>query len=275
MTPRPRRAALRRALPLALLCLSAQAAELPRLLVRDLQVRGGASADIASALTESLAQEAGRRGFFQVVSTRDVVALLGLERQKQLLGCGDEASSCLTELTGALDARFVVSGTLTLLGEGFQLSVQTLDARTAQPLGRSLRIARDLQGLRAQVPFIIAEATGTPLPPPPSRALPITLTAAGGVALAAAGVLAFNAFTVDVAVASELSRGEGLRSFAAYDAERARIGTLKSAALGLAIGGAALAAGGVTWLLLQGREGGAAVALVPTGNGLLLAGAFP
>lgn len=271
-----RRALCSCALSLALLGASARAEELPRLLVRDLQARGGASAAVAAALTESLAQEAGRRGFFKVMSTRDLAELLGVERQKQLLGCSDDSSSCLTDLTGALDARFVLSGALTQLGEGFQLSVQTLDARTAQPLGRSLRIARDLDTLRGQVPFVIAEATGTPLPPPPSRALPITLTATGGLALAAAGVLAFNAFTVDVAIASELERGQALRSLSAYEAERARVGTLKSAALGLAVGGAALAAGGIAWLLLQSPESrGGAVALLPTFNGLLLTGVFP
>jgi hypothetical protein len=36
--------------------------------------------------------------------------LLGLERQKQMLGCAEDSSNCLAELAGALGARFVLNG---------------------------------------------------------------------------------------------------------------------------------------------------------------------
>ena len=62
--------------------------------------------------------------------------------------------------------RFVLSGALSRLESSFQLSLQLLDTVKGQPLGRSVRIAPDLEVLRAQVPYAAAEATGSPLPPP-------------------------------------------------------------------------------------------------------------
>ena len=63
-----------------------------------------------------ITSEVQRRGFFQVISQQDIATMLGLERQKQLMGCADDSTSCLAELSGALGARFVMSGTLTRLG---------------------------------------------------------------------------------------------------------------------------------------------------------------
>ena len=62
----------------------------------------------AVALGEALTQELSRRGFFEVISAGDIRALLGVERQRALLGCSD--SSCTAELSGALGARFVLQG---------------------------------------------------------------------------------------------------------------------------------------------------------------------
>lgn len=98
-----------------------------------------------------------------MISTKEVQSLLGLERQKQMLGCGEQGS-CLAELAGALGAKLVLSGTVGRLGEVYQLTLQMLDSAKAQTLSRSMRIAKTPELLRQQLPFAIAEATGTPAP---------------------------------------------------------------------------------------------------------------
>src|SRR5207248_3217749 len=118
-------------------------------------------------ITTDLAQ----KKIFDVVSSKDFQTLLGMERQKAALGCGADSSSCLSELAGALGARFVLSGSLARLGDTYQLSLQTLDSTKAQPIGRSTRLAKDLATLRAQLGYTVAEATATPLPAPPSHLL--------------------------------------------------------------------------------------------------------
>lgn len=67
----------------------------------------------------------------KVVSGDDVAAVLGLERQKQLLGC---AESCMAELAAALGAEGVVLGRVGLLGRGYSVTARVVSAATAQTL---------------------------------------------------------------------------------------------------------------------------------------------
>jgi len=251
-------------------------ADLPRLVVLDLTAKGGVSQDVAASFTEAVTNAAGARGFFQVMSNRDISTLLGVERQKELLGCTDESQSCLTELTGALDARYVLSGSVSKVGDNYQLSLQTLDSRSSQALGRSLRIARSLDALRGAVPFVVSEATGTPRPPPPSKVVPISLLVAGGVFGVASGVVGFNALTREGVVQAEFDRAATgkttLTDAAYYRQEAAAVGRDKTLSLvGLCAGAALVTAG----FLLMPKDPSDAVALVPTLNGAAVVGVFP
>src|SRR5688500_12106365 len=73
--------------------------EKPKLIVLDLAAAGGVEPSVAGALSETVANETQARGFFQVLSSREVATLIGLERQRELLGCSDDSSACLTELS--------------------------------------------------------------------------------------------------------------------------------------------------------------------------------
>jgi hypothetical protein len=130
--------------------------------------------------------------------------MLGLERQKQLMGCSDASSTCMTELAGALGARLVLTGSVTRLGDAYQLNLQTVDTTKAQPLGRTTRIANDLKALRDQIPLALADATATPPPVPPSRVPTITLIGVGAAAIVASGVLFLMSIAREQAAQSEL-----------------------------------------------------------------------
>ena len=252
--------------------------EKPKLIVLDLTA-AGIDERISSALSEAVTTEAANRAIFQVVSSKDVQTMLGVERQKQLLGCS-EGSSCLMELGGALGARFVMSGSVARLGPSFQLSLQTIDTKTAQPVGRSSRIAKDLGELRGLIPWAVAEATGTPLPPPPSRWLPYSLIAGGGLFVVAGGIAGFNALAREEVISSELKHGESnpaaLRPASEYAAEADIVGRQKFQALiGLGAGAALVALG----LYLNPPDlppvpQAATVALVPSFNGVAVVGGF-
>jgi TolB-like protein len=264
------------------LVVSMGAAEKPRMLVLDIQGAGGVPADVAGALSEAVVQEVAARGFFDVLSSREMQTLLGLERQRQMAGCSTDGTSCLAELAGALGARFVLSGTVARLGEAYQLTLQTLDSSKAQPLGRSVRLARDLATLREGLPWAVAEATATPLPPPPSRVLPYSLIGAGGAVLVGAGLLGQDALARERVVNEELALGARqpgvLRSLSDYEGAARSIGQQKTLTFAGLLGGAGLVAAGI---LLMPREtaqagGGApALSLVPTGTGAALVGVLP
>lgn len=254
---------------------SKPAGERPKLAVFEVTVAGGIDPQVAGPFTEAITTEVASRGFFDVMSARDVQTLLGQERNRQMMGCKEEGS-CLTELAGALGARFVLNGSLAKLGDTFQLTLQAFDSFKAQPLGRSTRLAKDLTTLRAQLPWSVAEATGTPLPPPPSHVLPYGLIGGGAAAIVGGAVLGLAANTEASSVQGDFSHASAAfpltQSAAAYQSQVSRLraeGVV--AVVAIAAGAAAI---GLGVFLNPSDSGGARVALVPTSSGAALAGSW-
>jgi TolB-like protein len=258
---------------LALLMLAAAPAK-PKLLVMDLAAQTGADEQLASALAESIANEVASRGYFEVSTSRDIRTLLGAERQRQLMGCSED--SCMSELAGAVGGRFLLSGSVARLGDAFQLSLQFLDSERAGAARRSMRLAKDLNGLRAQIPFAVAEVTGTPLPPAPSHLRAYALMAGGGLALTGSGVVALVAVTSRSQYQKELSIGTttpaALKTYSYYAQARDQLNAEWAVAIGAAGVGAALIAWGIA---INPAEGGSPkVTLAPTLGGAALAGTW-
>ena len=246
------------------------AADKPKLAVLDVQAVG-VDPTQAVALGEAITQELSKRGFFEVISSSDIRTLLGVERQRQLLGCGD--SSCTAELSGALGARFVLQGTLTRLGDSLQLSLQMLDSSKAQTAARSVRLAKDIKQLAALLPWALAEATATPLPPQPSKALPWTLIGIGGAVFAGGGIVAIDGFSRQRALKAELTETSGFfKPLYVYQDEVNYIAADKVIGFTLLAGGAALLGLGIFFFP---RDTGGAIALLPTTNGAMIAGVLP
>ena len=263
---------------LALLASTALAADnRPKLLVLDLTVNGGVDPSLGKAMGEAVTAEISKRGYFQVLSSEDVRTLISVERQKQLLGCSEDASqSCLAELAGALGAQLTLSGSIGRIGDSYQLTLQALDSARAQPIGRSTRLARTPEGVREAVPYAVAEATGTPMPQPPSRVLPITMMAGGAALVIGGGVLGLQAINDDADIVQELKDGlktpQALRRADVYDQDISRVRTMRTVSLATMLAGAALVGGGV--FLLPRGSGGGELAMVFTGNGIGLAGVW-
>lgn len=260
-----------------LLSLCVAGAERPRLVVLELLPGAGVEASLTAPLTEAVTGEVQRAGFFEVVSSRDLQSLLGLERQKQLLGCGEEGKSCMAELSGALGARFVMTGTVARLGDAWQLTFTTLDAQKAQPLGRSTRLARSLESLRAMLPWAVAEATATPLPAAPSRVLPFTLLGVGGAGAVFGLVWGAVHLSQEQQLASVLEAAGAtpgvLGTRTTYEAQLKLLETQRWVALGALLAGASSFIFGL--VLMPGDGSSASLAVVPVGNGLGLVGGFP
>lgn len=103
-----------------------------RFVAPDLKVTN-LKASLAGDFTDHLALRLSERGL--TVSTRsDILAVLSVERQKQLLGCADDASSCFTELAGALGADGIVVGTVSKVGKRVQVTVRIISAADAKVL---------------------------------------------------------------------------------------------------------------------------------------------
>jgi hypothetical protein len=113
-----------------------------------------------------------------VVTAREISTLLGLERQKQLLGCGEAVTSCIAEMANALGVDAVIVGDVAKFGQTYQLNLKALNAADAKVLAsRSARVEGDVAALDAlarlgrELSGALFEAKG--------RTAPVELKAAG------------------------------------------------------------------------------------------------
>jgi hypothetical protein len=105
-----------------------------RLAVLDFSLAGSAHPDLARVLSDGAAK--GAEGEDRVIVTQgEVVAVLGLDRLRQLLGCNDDR--CLSETSRALDADRLLSGSLTILERTSLLTVRLIDTRQGRTLARA------------------------------------------------------------------------------------------------------------------------------------------
>lgn len=81
----------------------------------------------ADFYTEHFADRLADEGV-DVVTPREVQTLLGLERQKVLLGCNEMTSSCLAEIGSALGVDGIVLGDVAKVGDGYQMNVKVISA---------------------------------------------------------------------------------------------------------------------------------------------------
>ncbi len=238
----------------------------------------------AAAFTDAVAGAVSSRGLFEVMSSREVETVLGSERQRQLAGvCDSDPSACLPDVASQLNSRFLLSGQLSKVGGVYQLSLQMLDTQKGGTVARSTRLSGSLEALRELVPYAAAEATGVPLPPPPSRVLPVSLMVAGGGAVVAGGVVGLLALSEQQQLNDELCpggvvagarcSGQSLRPRDFYLAKQGDLADRQALAVGLMAGGALLAAVGY-WLLPPSPKEGVALRLLPLGEGFALVGAF-
>jgi hypothetical protein len=83
--------------------------------------------------SDHFAQQLSLNGF-QVTTASEMTALLGLERQKQLMGCSESAASCIAELANALGVDGVITGNLGRFGSTYQVNLKILSSLDGHPL---------------------------------------------------------------------------------------------------------------------------------------------
>jgi hypothetical protein len=94
---------------------------------------------ISSLVTASLSQYDA----IELVTSSDIKSMASLEAEKQSVGCNDE-TSCLAELAGAMDARYVIFGDVGQLGPLLILGLNLFDAREAKAISRMVVQTKDL-----------------------------------------------------------------------------------------------------------------------------------
>jgi hypothetical protein len=112
----------------------------------------GASAELTQATGGVVAHELEQLGVFKVTTGDAVKALIGLERQRELLGCsgGDCARTSLPQL----DGDYVVGGRVSRVGGGFSLELILLDVHKGQ------RQSSDIQKASNEAELLNAASRG-------------------------------------------------------------------------------------------------------------------
>jgi hypothetical protein len=145
------------------------------------------SAEKAQFFARHLASALRDKGL-SVITEQDISTVLGVERQKQLLGCGEDTSSCLVELGSALGAELILTGSIAKLESTWQVNLRVLRAGdgkvAATQLAKATSQEQLLEALDGAAAALALEL-GVKPPPPSARSLAwIPAVAAGGFAIA-------------------------------------------------------------------------------------------
>ncbi|MBK7859850.1 MAG: hypothetical protein IPJ65_14750 [Archangiaceae bacterium] len=108
---------------------------------------------VAEVASDHFAQQLSGQGF-RVVTAKELAALIGIERQKQLLGCADSDSSCLAELTNALGTDALVTGSIGRFGARFTVNIRV----TAATDGAALAVFSSEVGSEDELPATLSRA---------------------------------------------------------------------------------------------------------------------
>lgn len=97
-----------------------------------------------NAFSEHLAQQLTDKTL-SVSTASDIEAVLGQERQKQLLGCEDNSSSCSLEIANALGVDAILRGSLAKVGQTVIINIRVVSASNAKSLASYSETAQGLE----------------------------------------------------------------------------------------------------------------------------------
>lgn len=231
----------------------------------------GSDPSLGAAASEQLSTELARDSSKEIVSAGDLVTLIGVERQRQLLGCGDESSSCMAELTAALGAPWVVAGSLSRVGALLRVDVKLLPTNGGSAVVREGRtLAND-----DQLPGAITEIAGTLLAKwgfrEPSR-VPLVLFISGAVVGAAGIACVLVSFAQRQSLATAEQRAgvtfaEGIKLESSANA-------LSVAGWSMLGAGVAASVAGLVLKFVDQPPTGPIVWVAPSGPGVVVGGAW-
>jgi hypothetical protein len=249
---------------------------------------GNVPADVVGVASEHFAQQLALQGF-RVVTAAEIQSALGVERQKQLLGCSDEGSSCLAELSSALGVDGIVTGSLGRFGTRYTVNVKvvrssdakqlavfsaTVDAESLLPDVLS-RAAREVAG-QVNVALGLAPVKTEPTGGGTAwsyRKRGGLITAIAGLVVAGVGVWALSQASNDLTTLRNPATLNTAQAFAAYESGTGR--TVFGWAC-LTVGGAAVALGMSLFLIDDAKQPiKASLFLSPSGATFVLGGTFP
>ncbi len=91
----------------------------------------------------------------EIVSTRDLEALVQLENDRDLLGC--ETTTCLSEIGNALGAEWVIYGSVGWLGGRYSVSLNAVETKGDRVTARTQRWAASERAITVIIPWLVKD----------------------------------------------------------------------------------------------------------------------
>ena len=70
----------------------------------------------------------------EVLTSGDIELVLGIERQKELIGCGGDGSNCVTELVDAFGVDGVITGSIGKFDNTYRINISVISAADAKQM---------------------------------------------------------------------------------------------------------------------------------------------
>lgn len=136
----------------------------------------------ANFFSDHFAQQLTIRGV-QVTTANQIGALIGFERQRQLLGCAENAGSCMAELAAALGVDGVITGSIGRFDQSYQVNISVVssnDGRTLAAVSRNVggsgalleALNQAADQVKGDLERALRRTAGPPVPPPAAVAHP-------------------------------------------------------------------------------------------------------
>jgi hypothetical protein len=196
----------------------------PKVAVLGVRAEAGVSQGTANLLAEIISTDVTHTGQYEVLTQADVATMIGVERQRQLLGC-NQNDNCFAEIGAALGTDLILDASVGTVGTLRVLAMRLYDAKKSRAVARESITVNDESALIDAAHLAVSRVLGTHVPanttttaapsgatsPPPEgvtaskRSLNpgwIALIAGGGVAIVGGvfGILAltnYNQFMMD------------------------------------------------------------------------------
>jgi hypothetical protein len=252
-----------------------------KIAVLDVKSVGTFDPKTVQGLTTFVAFEVEKAGY-KVLTGSEITAILGFDRQRQLLGCTD--SSCLAEIGGSLGADYLLDTEVSEVGGTWLLTSTLISASKSQAIKRVTKRVEKVSILIDNAQETTAEALSVIAPVPAIATVAMIdsprIMRGVGIGVGVAGVL-----TAGVgAIFGAMAKSDYDNAKAANSVNRADFSTFKQGAsdksrnadICFAIGGAVAATGIVLIVVdaVRHSEPAKSVTLVATGNGIGVTGTW-
>jgi hypothetical protein len=236
--------------------------------------------ELVRFFSDEFARALRARGL-SVVTSSEVIAVLGAERQRELLGCNEDRASCLAELGSALGCDDLLMVSLAKLGGTWRANVKVLSSRDGSTMAETVLesdsdkgFARELEGAAARVARALGVGPAAELATTTPRRQAWIPAVGGGAVLLAGGVLLGLASWTSHALDAELSSQHAVTDAAVGLAARGKAFQL-SGWVGVGAGLAVLGVAGAMFLFGAEVPLQPAVSITPHGASFSLALAWP